>query len=246
MKLFALLFSSIGLLQKAGEPLVKRWQRLKRTGTALTVGGGGSLALSLTDPSFVSEITVLVQALITLVGAITTLIAAVKENESAPPSSAGPAASTLMLLFILLFSSAMIQETQAAIITKVQTEVPDIVASSIPANPETYQLAAGKAAVLVMYDGITARESQAQGGKMQPAGMRWTLFVKSRVNYAGAPGELSCIAILDTLREKLQGFVPDATRPHEFLEFVSEDFDFQKNGVWTYAQTWNQRKILFL
>jgi len=237
MKIFKSIFSILGFIAKPGEAVLDKFKRLKNTGAALSITGGSSLAVSLTNPEFISEVTLLIQAITTLIGVVLTAYAKIKSGNFTPPA---PPAT---LLLLILFSSTMIQETQAALVAKIQSEFPAVEVDAIPDQPDQYQLTGGKAAILVMYDGIVPAKPIAQTATVQPSGMRYTLFVVSRMNKIGGSTAHSAYTLLDGLRTSLKGFTPDSLQQHEYLEYLGEGFSHQKNGVWFYAQTWNLKKL---
>lgn len=235
MKFLKSIFSVLGFIAKPGEYVLDKYKRLKNTGAALSVGGGSSLVLALTSPEYISELTLLIQAITTLIGVLITAYAKLKSGDFAPPTP--PA---LLILFLLL---PMIHEVQAALVAKIQTDFPTVEVDTIPDNPDQYQLTAGKAAILVMYDGLVGSQPLAQTAQVQPAGMRFSVFVVSRMNKIGGATTYSPYTLLDGLRSSLVGFVPIASSSHEYFEYLGEGFSHQKNGVWFYAQTWNLKKL---
>lgn len=235
MKIFQSIFSVLGFIAKPGEHVLDKYKRLKNTGAALSVGGGSSIVYALTNPEYISELTLLIQAITTLIGVCITAYAKVKSGDFAPPTP-----PTLLILILVL---PMIHEVQHALLAKIQTDFPNVEVDVIPEQPDQYQLTAGKAAILVMYDGLVVSEPLAQSAQVQPAGMRFSVFVVSRMNKIGGATTYSPLSLLDGLRSSLTGFVPNPSMPNEFFEYLGEGFSHQKNGVWFYEQNWNLKKL---
>lgn len=122
-----------------------------------------------------------------------------------------------------------IETLEAAIVA--QLEGLGLVAGAYPENPDNYTPNAYPGEVLVRYTGLKPSRRDMATVNVDHLHSVELVFVSQQLR--GANGLYTW---LDNVRRHLDGFtLPEAAG---YLEFTSEDFLDQYNGVWQFGQKW--------
>lgn len=124
-----------------------------------------------------------------------------------------------------------IREIEQAILTKLQTDIPDLLVISYPDNPLEYQLNHPVGAVLVLYDGLELSDPFAMVRTVQNETHRF----KTGVVVRSLSGPDGAYAQLNRVHASLSDYRISGCLPMFATSIVPNG---ESNGIWAYTINW--------